>query len=127
MAYMPQSKKAEIAAKLKWVVPAGWKYSLSVRNCSTLVMTIAAAPLDLLAKMNRDAAAENLEPMDYVSMSAKWLDRNFDGDLLAVMERISDVLNGGNYYFDAGWYVEIKIGAYFRPFVNTAAPVALAA
>lgn len=136
MAYMPQSKKAEIAAKLKSVIPAGWKYSLSVRNCSEIVLTIQSAPLDLLAKMNAAAAVRGELPMDYVSMiSAKWLEKAFEGEALAVMERIADVLNDGNYdrsdiqtdYFDVGWYSYIGIGRFGKPFVNTAAPVALAA
>ena len=48
MAYMNQEKKSKIAAALKGVVPDGWKYSLSVRNHSTIVMTITAAPFDLI-------------------------------------------------------------------------------
>ena len=48
MAHMNQEKKAKIAAALKQVVPAGWKYSLAVRHHSSIVMTISAAPVDLI-------------------------------------------------------------------------------
>ena len=48
MAYMNQEKKAKIAAALKTVVPKGWKYSLAVRNHSSIVMNIKSAPVDLV-------------------------------------------------------------------------------
>ena len=51
MAYIDQTKKAKIAANLKKVVPAGWKYSLAVRNHSTIVLTISAAPVNLIAEL----------------------------------------------------------------------------
>ena len=48
MAHMNQEKKARIAAALKPVMPAGWKYSLAVRHSSTIVCTISEASFDLL-------------------------------------------------------------------------------
>lgn len=138
MAYMSQEKKAQIAAKLKAVVPAGWKYSLSVRNHSTLVLTIASAPVDLLATINRHAQEDVRHPMTYASVYFRAVDRHFEGDTLQIMERIAEALDDGNHdrsdlqsdYFDVGWYVDINIGRWDRPFVCTAsqpAPEPLAA
>jgi len=53
MAYVDQSKKALIAAALKPVMPVGWKWSLAVQNHSTIVLTIASAPINLLAEVLR--------------------------------------------------------------------------
>ena len=50
MAYMSQENKKSIAVNLKTVIPASWKWSLSVRHHSTLVLTIASAPIDLIAE-----------------------------------------------------------------------------
>jgi phenolic acid decarboxylase len=51
MAYVNQEKKAKI---LKKVMPKGWKYSLAVRNHSTIVCTIKSAPVDLnIGKWNK--------------------------------------------------------------------------
>ena len=55
MAFMNQDKKAVIAAQLKAVMPAGWKYSLRVSDHSTLRLLIASAPVDLLNARPDDA------------------------------------------------------------------------
>ena len=59
MAYMTQSNKKRIAEKLKTVMPTGWKYSLAVRDHSKLVLTIQAAPVDILRAM---AASSGFTP-----------------------------------------------------------------
>ena len=48
MAYMNQEQKKEIAKMLKSFMPKSWKYSLSVDNLSTIVLTIREADVDLL-------------------------------------------------------------------------------
>ena len=53
MAYMNQEKKARIAAALKTVIPPTWKWSLGVRNHSTITLTIASAPVDLCGEALR--------------------------------------------------------------------------
>lgn len=112
MAWMNQEKKAKIAAELKKVVPKSWKYSLAVRNHSTLTMTIRSAPIDLA------------DGKDYVQVNEYWLDRQFSGDLLVQFVKIRNALNTGNYdhsdiqsdYFCVGHYINIQIGDWNKPF-----------
>ncbi len=139
MAWMNQEKKTAIAARLKTVVPAGWKYSLSVYNHSTIVMTISQAPVDIIGH----AAGVSLErnPLDGWAVNQKelrtyWdvnpyhLNTQFKGGLLETFEKILAAMNEGNHdksdmmtdYFDVGWYVSIKVGRYDKPFVCTAQP-----
>jgi len=115
MAYVSQEKKAKIAAALKLVVPKTWKYSLAVRNHSTIVMTIKAAPADL------DHGKGHAQLNHYYLQD--WL----QGDDLKVMRDILDALNTDNHdnsdiqtdYFDVGHYISINIGRWNKPFNNT--------
>jgi hypothetical protein len=134
MAYMNQKEKALIAAELKKVVPAGWKYSLSVYHHSTICMTISAAPVDLLAESNRvtkkladrrnDLFQENTS--GYLDFNQFHPEASFD-DSLPVFVQIFKALNLNNYnnsdsqsdYFDVGHYVSISIGKYDKPFTFT--------
>lgn len=133
MAYMNQEKKAKIAANLKKVVPDGWKYSLAVRNHSTIVFTLRQAPVDILGNI-RAAVAENggyqstaPEVTTYWSVNPYHIDTQFSGDVLKVMRQINEALNDGNHdnsdiqsdYFDVGWYVDLNIGLWNDPFLDT--------
>lgn len=119
MAYMNQEKKAKIAAKLKDVVPKGWKYSLRVRNHSTLVMTIASAPVNLMAEVERVSGRKDT----HTSVNPYHPHHSFD-ESLPVIEAILAAMNNGNHdrsdvqsdYFDVGWYVDINIGSWDKPF-----------
>lgn len=121
MAYIDQTKKKEIAAKLKKVVPAGWKYSLAIRNHMALVMTIQSAPVDLLKDVQWDRQAEGYTEF-YPNTNHQ---RHFSEENIKVLKAIWDVLNDGNWdksdimtdYFNVGWYVDLNIGRWNKPFV----------
>jgi hypothetical protein len=133
MAYMSQEKKKEIAAELKKVIPQGWKYSLGVRDHSTLELTISQAPIDLvteyLAKARLREINRGLEPYNegtgtHAQVNPYWLDEYFEGERLAQIKAIFQAMNNGNHdrsdamtdYFDVGWYVTINFGRWDRPF-----------
>lgn len=127
MAYVNQDKKAKIAAALKAVVPSGWKYSLAVRHHSTIVMTVASAPFDLIGAFKgsehfdpKTAKHHQVNPYHYRS--------HMDDECVAdVFERIFDALNIDNHdrsdvmtdYFDVGHYVELNLGRWDKPFAKT--------
>ena len=137
MAYVDQGKKARIAAALKKVVPAGWKYSLAVRNHSTIVMNISQAPVDLLgqAQQFNDRRAEQRgdEPYQvggYLQVNPYYVGETFGDDhpLVAIKEALdlenfdkSDLMTD---YFHVGHYVEINVGQWNKPFVCTAQAIA---
>lgn len=137
MAYMDQGKKAKIAAELKKVIPKDWKYSLGVRNHSTIVLTIRSAPVDIIENINErirrlhdnDVMAShnsNMVTNDYTHFQVNeyYLERQFSGEILTIMEKIKDALNLNNHdnsdsqtdYFDVGHYVSLNIGAWDKPF-----------
>lgn len=135
MAYMNQERKATIAAELKKIIPAGWKYSLSVRHHSTIVLTIAAAPVDFIAEANernRKMAERTGGTFYEVKDSFDLNHHHFDAadwpQSGKVMEKIIRALNKGNHdrsdlqtdYFDVGWYIDISIGRWNKPFQHIA-------
>ncbi len=123
MAYMNQEKKVKIAAALKKVVPADWKYTLGVDNHSTIVMTITSAPVNLLAK----AQANSEYVKDNFQVNQFYPEKSFDGRTLETVMKILDALNLNNHdnsdimtdYFDVGHYVNLNIGRWNKPFVCT--------
>ena len=137
MAYMSQEKKKEIAAELKKVVPKGWKYRLGVRHHSTLVMVIRSAPVDLVDEHNRAVYINNpgYEPDEHGVVGRGRLAKdNFSINTYVppqmvesneVFKKILKTLNTGNYdnsdiqsdYFDYGFFVDLKVGAWDKPFM----------
>jgi len=145
MAYVSKEKKAKIAAALKQVVPAGWKYSLAVRHHSKIALTIQSAPVDIVqAYVNFTVAkaaikgdefdrknllerAAWVENRRHIDVNEFHLDSQFTGELLEVFQKIRDALNTDNFdnsdvytdYFHVGHYVGISVGRWDKPFVVT--------
>lgn len=127
MAYMNQEKKTSIAAALKKVVPAGWKYSLRVRHHSTIVMTVTAAPVDFSDKVDWF----NGIPRSEYKVNCHHFERNIICDeFRATVKAIMDCLNLDNFnnsdtmsdYCHVGHYVDLTFGGTNdKPYVNTAA------
>lgn len=133
MAYMNQEKKAKINTALKAIMPKDWKWSLSVRHHSTIVLTIASAPIDLLAIVNAKCAENcksigmDFQPNTSAEISYCWK-KMFTGELLDLFSKISAALNIDNFdnsdamtdYFHVGHYVDLHIGRWNKPFTCTA-------
>ena len=125
MAHMNQNKKAVIAAELKKIVPAGWKYSLSVSNHMTIVMTIKQAPVDLIRALGANQYF-NPETEKSASVNVYHYDRQIvNEEVRAVISKIIEALNISNWnrsdwmsdYHDVGHYVELNFGRWDKPFV----------
>lgn len=120
MAWMNQEKKAKIAAALKKVMPKDWKYSLAVRNNSTICLTIAAAPVDLIAACKNKCETVRT----HLTLNECYLERAFDGEILTALTAAKDALNLDNFdksdiqtdYFHVGHYIEISLGRWDKPF-----------
>lgn len=126
MAHMSQEKKKEIAAELKKVIPAGWKYSLGVDNHSTIVLNIMAAPVDLM----KLAKAAGYSSVCGVQVNPHYMDRDFAGtEVGELFAKVQKVLYGCGYYdnsdimidhHDTAYYVNVNIGKWNKPFVYVA-------
>lgn len=118
MAYMNQEIKKVIATKLKEVMKQfpKIKYSLSVRHHMTLVMTISQGDKCLQPALNRS----------YESVNTYHIDAIYNPQTAKILNVIKDCMNTGNHdrsdlqsdYFDVGFYIDISIGSYDKPFVG---------
>lgn len=137
MAYMSQERKAQIAPVVKAICKKyGVKASLAVRNHSTLALTVTQGNIDFVEnfiKTDREksyAKYLSQDQIDYIRKN-RTLDVNpyhfkshFTGRALQFLTEVHSAMMTGNHdrsdiqsdYFDVGWYVDINIGRWNRPY-----------
>ena len=125
MAYMNQEKKAVIAVALKAVVPTDWKYSLSVKHHSEIVMTIKSAPNNLIqAFKGKDSECTYTDVNEY-HFEKHMEEAGADESLVETFKKIITALNTDNYdhsdimsdFFCKGFYTTLRIGTWDKPFI----------
>ena len=115
---MSQENKKAIAPQIKKVLKKyNMKGSISVHNHSQLVVTLASGELDI--------AGENV--------NTYWLSQNYSGTTLSFFLELKDAMNGvgsdgeQNFdksdiqtdYFYVGWYIDISVGRWNKPYICT--------
>ena len=131
MAYMSQEKKAEIAPIVKVICK---KYniqaSVAVRHHSTLVLNIKSGKLNFIENVNRVMEARpggfrtGSPAKDHISVNPHWYKEHFDGKCKDFLTEVITAMNQGNHdksdiqsdYFDVGWYVDVNVGAWDKPY-----------
>lgn len=118
MAYMNQEKKAALAPGIKKVLKKyGMKGTLSVRNHSTLVLTVKSGKIDFQFKDGQRGVDVNV-----YHIANHYQDRP---KAKAFLEEVYAAMQVGNYdnsdpmtdYFCVGWYSNIHIGKWNKPYV----------
>lgn len=137
MAYMSQDRKKEIAPKVKAILQQyGIKGSLAVRNHSTLVLNIKSGKIDFIEnfiktdsnvmhgrKMSQDQI-DYIRKNQSLDVNPYWYQEHFTGEALVFLSKILKAMNNGNHdnsdiqtdYFDVGWYVDVNIGNWNKPY-----------
>jgi hypothetical protein len=121
MAYMNQEKKATIAPQVKAILKKyNVKASLAVRNHSTLVLNVKQGPIDFINDFgnSEDAAKFGIQVNPY------WYQEHFVGKSREFLTEVITAMNVGNHdrsdiqsdYFDVGWYVDVNIGRWNKPY-----------
>jgi hypothetical protein len=123
MAYMNQEMKKVIAEQVKPILKQyGLKGSLSVRNYSTITLTIKEGSIDFLGNYMKNTGRENV---DYLSSIVYWSAEKFDGVALEVIKKLTDALKSAGWYdrsdamtdyFDTAYYYGIDIGTWEKPY-----------
>jgi hypothetical protein len=121
MAYMNQDKKAKIAPQVKAILKKyNVKGSLAVRNHMTLVLNVKQGPIDFVNDFGNSEDANKfgiqVNPYHYKS--------HFTGTSVKFLEEVITAMNVGNHdrsdamvdYFDVGWYVDVNIGQWNKPY-----------
>lgn len=134
MAWMNQERKAKIAAALKPVLAKyGVKGSLSVRNHSSIVLTLKSGKIDFIGNYNRVCGnshhyvASGWRPAtDYLGVNPYWFHEHFDGDAKDFITEAMEALKSASWYnksdamvdyFDTAYYIDLDIGKWNKPYI----------
>lgn len=121
MAYMSQEKKAKIAPLIKAICKKyGVKASLAVRNHSTLVLNVKSGKVDFMKDYGNEESARQFG----IQVNPYWYHDHFDGKSKKFLGEVIAAMNDGNHdrsdaqvdYFDVGWYVDVNIGKWNKPY-----------
>lgn len=128
------SKKPLIKALCK---EYGVKATLSGTNDYSMKLTIASGEIDFIAnyieciendwRESSHCKQENIEYVKrtgYIQTNPYYLEDSFSGKALEFMQKAKQIMNEGNHdrsdiqtdYFDVGWYIDLHIGRWNKPF-----------
>ena len=136
MAYVSQELKAKLTPQIKAVCKKyGIKATIAVRNHSTLAVNISQGKIDFIKTFN-EVNADKPRPShlpfqpakDSIDVNPYWYHEHFSGEALAFLQELIPAMNNGNHdrsdiqtdYFDVGWYIDVNIGRWNKPYVVTA-------
>jgi len=129
---MSKQRKQELAPAIKAICKKwGVKASLAVDNHSTLVLNIKSGPWDIIENANavsrEHAEFRNetaYEHKGYIQVNNYHYREQYTGDVLKFFEEVIPLMNVGNFdksdpqtdYFHCGWYVDVNVGRWDRPY-----------
>lgn len=133
MAYIDQELKAKLAPTIKAILTKyGVKGSLSVRNHSTLVLTLKSGKIDFIGNSNQVCGndfyqvSRGFKPntSGYCDVNPYWYKDHYDGVALSFLKEVIVAMNDGNYdnsdiqsdYFSVGWYIDVNVGKWDKPY-----------
>lgn len=136
MAFYSQEMKSKVAPKVKAILNKyGLKGSLSVRSCTAVVLTIKSGKIDFIGNSNEVCGRDSWQvhrgfkpnTHGYDNVNNYHFRSHYDGVARDCIEELLEVLNEGNHdnsdittdYFDVGFYVDINIGRWNKPYIFT--------
>ena len=134
MAYVSQSLKASLAPALKAICKKyGVKGTLAVRNHSTLCLNIKSGSIDFIGNSNEVCGNDHYQvsrgftpnKSGYDNVNPYHYQNHYSGKALKFLSEVMPLMNKGNHdnsdlmtdYFDVGWYVDVNIGKWDKPYV----------
>jgi hypothetical protein len=118
---MSQEKKAKIAPAVKAILKKyNVKASLAVRNHSTLVLNVKQGSIDFINDFGNSEDAKKFG----IQVNPYWYHEHFTGESKKFLTEVITAMNDGNHdrsdiqtdYFDVGWYVDVNIGQWNKPY-----------
>lgn len=132
---MNQERKAKITKMLKPIL-AKYKVkgSLSVRNHSTIVLTLKSGAIDFIGNSNRVCGNDfyqvqrGFKPTTsgYDQVNPYWFQDHYDGKAKAFLTEAFKALKSADWYdesnamidyFNISYYVDINIGKWDKPYI----------
>ena len=133
MAYVSQELKSKLSPAIKAVCKKyGIKASIAVRNHMTLALNVKSGKIDFIGNSNRVCGADFYQVQrgfkpnttGYDQVNPYHFQNHYDGDARAFLSEVLAVMNDGNWdksdiqsdYFNVGWYVDVNIGSWNKPY-----------
>lgn len=138
MAYVSQDLKKSLAPAIKAVLKKyGVKGTLAVSNHSTLVLNLKSGSIDFIenfiqtdkdlpyGKHMSDDQIAYIRKNQSLDVNVYWYKEHFSGKALKFLTEVIALMNTGNHdnsdvqtdYFDVGWYVDVNIGKWDKPYI----------
>jgi len=103
----------------------GVKLTVARRHHSTIELNIAAGKIDFFSEYQGE---KGFYGENYLSVNTFYIDEHFTGESKDFLIQAHNILNAGNHnnsdimtdYFDVGFYVDINIGNFKKPYQLTA-------
>ena len=134
MAYMNQERKAKISKALKPIL-AKYKVkgSLSVRNHSSIVLTLKSGAIDFIGNSNKVCGNDHYqvargfkpETSGHSQVNPYWFQDHYDGKAKAFLTEAFKALKSAGWYdesdamtdyFNTAYYVDVNIGKWDKPY-----------
>lgn len=121
MAYVSQELKKSLAPVIKRICQKhGVKATLAVRNHSTLVLNVKSGSIDFFG----DLANEGCDRRFGIQVNPYHYKNHFSGKSQKFLSEVIPAMNKGNHdnsdimtdYFDVGWYIDVNIGKWNKPY-----------
>jgi hypothetical protein len=133
MAYVSQEMKAKLAPTVKALLKKyGLKGSLSVRNHSTLALTISQGKIDFIGNFNETCSRQPkyndrqfIPAEKSIQVNTYWCHEHFSGKAAEFLVQAVQALKGPDFfdhsdiqtdYFHCSHYVDINIGRWNKPY-----------
>jgi len=133
MAYVSQELKSKLSPAIKAVCKKyGIRASIAVRHHSTLCLNVKSGAIDFIGNSNRVCGGDFYQVQrgfkpnttGYDQVNPYHFQNHYDGDARAFLTEVLAVMNNGNWdksdiqsdYFNVGWYVDVNIGAWNKPY-----------
>jgi len=132
MAYMNQDKKKKIEPAVKSICKEyGIKATMSVRHHSTLCLNISSGPIDFIESYNRLGELRSFRQPSFNKSTGHiqvnthgYITEHFDGKALEFLSKVIEAMYVGNHdnsdpmtdYFEVGWYVDVNVGQWDKPY-----------
>ena len=126
MAYMSQDRKKELSIGIKAALKKhGVKASIAVDHHSSLVVNIRSSAIDFASsRIVNPTQIGRSEWTGHEQVNPHWIKDHWTGKALEFLTELQAAMNVGNHdnsdmmtdYFDVGWYVNINIGRWNKPY-----------
>ena len=132
MAYFSQERKAKMAPAIRALCKKyGVSASLAVRNHMAVVLTVRTGAIDFIGNFNETvmsdhyAVSRGFTPAkDSIQVNPYHFQKHFSGRALEFLSKAFEILDEGNHdnsdiqtdYFDVGWYTDVNIGRWNKPY-----------